>query len=215
MRTSYWLRAVLLGDQAHNQDGGLEQDTKWGQFGLVCDQASRNLENDYVIAFDEINSGNITELLGDLLTQIEKDKRWNGRSGQRVRLPYSGKLFGVPPNVYIIGPMNTADKSLTLVDYALRRRFAFLRLEPRYDLFNDEDDSMRRRLKNGLHQLNAIIEKTMGVDYLIGHSYFLSAAAHGESDQERATAQPNGESADRAAFDGVLLQRPKNTSSNA
>lgn len=93
-----------------------------GIFYKFCQKAANNPEKPYFFIIDEINRGNMSKIFGELLMLIEKDYR-----GKKLILAYSGKPFSVPKNIYIIGMMNTADRSLALIDYALRRRFSFLR----------------------------------------------------------------------------------------
>ncbi|MDD4803536.1 MAG: AAA family ATPase, partial [Syntrophomonas sp.] len=99
-----------------------------GPFYQFCKIAKDDDERDYFFIIDEINRGNLSKIFGELLMLVEKDKR-----GEKLRLLYSNELFSVPPNIYIIGMMNTADRSLAMIDYALRRRFAFFELEPAFD----------------------------------------------------------------------------------
>ncbi|MDD4855441.1 MAG: AAA family ATPase, partial [Sulfuricurvum sp.] len=119
------------------------------------------LKNYYLI-IDEINRGNISKIFGELITLLEEDKRLDEDNELTVTLPYSKEPFGVPKNLYIIGTMNTADKSIALVDIALRRRFTFVRMEP-------IDDYLPESVK----KINKIIKERRGSDYLIGHAYFM------------------------------------------
>lgn len=119
------------------------------------------LKNYYLI-IDEINRGNISKIFGELITLLEEDKRLGEDNELMVTLPYSKESFGVPKNLYIIGTMNTADKSIALVDIALRRRFTFVRMEP-----------IEEYLPDNIKKINAIIKDRRGADYLIGHAYFM------------------------------------------
>ena len=96
-----------------------------GVFFNFCKKAKNDPDNKYFFIIDEINRGNLSKIFGELLMLIESDKR-----GEKVSLAYSKKEFSVPENLYIIGMMNTADRSLALIDYALRRRFSFITMEP-------------------------------------------------------------------------------------
>ncbi|MDP3465376.1 MAG: AAA family ATPase [Sulfuricurvum sp.] len=131
---------------------------------IVDDKNTKNqvgLTNYYLI-IDEINRGNISKIFGELITLLEEDKRLGEDNELTVTLPYSKEPFGVPKNLYIIGTMNTADKSIALVDIALRRRFTFVRMEP-----------IEEYLSENVKKINTIIKDRRGVDYLIGHAYFI------------------------------------------
>lgn len=101
-----------------NEDGGFE--LKKGVFYNFCKRAQSNPDKDYYFIIDEINRGNLSKIFGELLMLIEKDYR-----DTEIKLAYNGEMFCVPSNLYIIGMMNTADRSLAMIDYALRRRFSF------------------------------------------------------------------------------------------
>lgn len=121
----------------------------------------------YVIIIDEINRANISRVFGELITLIEKDKRSHGEIPLKVTLP-SGEKFIVPSNLFIIGTMNTADKSIALLDIALRRRFEFVPMYPKYDI---EDAIINEN--NLLEKINLEIISRKGHDFTIGHSYFM------------------------------------------
>jgi 5-methylcytosine-specific restriction protein B len=124
----------------------------------------------FVLVIDEINRANISKVFGELITLLEDDKRLDGENELRVTLPNGEKDFGVPPNLYLLGTMNTADKSIALIDIALRRRFDFVGYYPRYDV-------LTQKVAELLRTINAqIFEKKKSADYLIGHAYFISGA---------------------------------------
>ncbi|NNF02441.1 MAG: AAA domain-containing protein, partial [Bacteroidia bacterium] len=127
--------------------------------------AKKVVRKNYVIIIDEINRANISRVFGELITLIEKDKRSHGSIPLKATLP-SGEEFQVPSNLYIIGTMNTADKSIALLDIALRRRFVFEAMYPEYDL-------PKLKHANILKKLNAQIIEKKGHDFQIGHSYFM------------------------------------------
>ena len=120
----------------------------------------------YVLIIDEINRANMSRVFGELITLLEDDKRLGGDNELTVTLP-SGELFAVPPNLYLIGTMNTADKSLALLDIALRRRFEFMGKYPNYDVVDGPAKSVLERLNK------AILAHHKPADFLIGHAYFI------------------------------------------
>ncbi len=154
-------------------EGGFE--LKRGAFYNFCKQAEIDSENEYFFIIDEINRGNLSKIFGELFMLIETDKR-----GVELQLLYSDEKFSVPANVYIIGMMNTADRSLAMLDYALRRRFAFFEMKPGFDAEGFREYRMGLasekfdRLINSIGSLNAAIaaDDSLGEGFCIGHSYF-------------------------------------------
>ncbi|MCH9730626.1 MAG: AAA family ATPase [Actinomycetia bacterium] len=151
-----------------NTDGGMALDLVDGLFKRVCSAAQANPSLRYILLIDEINRGNIPKIFGEMITVIEKDKR-----GLTVQLPQSGTDFAVPPNVWIIGTMNTADRSVQLLDSALRRRFAFLELLPESDRLAGSTAG-GLALDTFLEELNLRIRQRFGREKQIGHAMFLS-----------------------------------------
>ncbi|MEG0012182.1 MAG: AAA family ATPase, partial [Muribaculaceae bacterium] len=127
-----------------------------------------------VLIIDEINRGNVSQIFGELLTTIEQDKRIGEAEALEVILPYSKEKFGVPPNLYIIGTMNTADRSVEALDTALRRRFSFEEKCPLYNLKELDFEISGNTLNSILSTINSRIEKLLDKDHQIGHSYFLN-----------------------------------------
>lgn len=138
-----------------------------GVFKSLADTALKNPGQNYVIIIDEINRGNISKIFGELITLIESDKRWGEVNQMSVTLPL-GATFKIPNNLYIIGTMNTADKSISLIDVALRRRFEFIGMYPNLDVIADD------KLRTVVDSLNKYLRAELnGTDLLIGHSFFV------------------------------------------
>lgn len=129
-------------------------------------------EKNYVFIINEINRGNISKIFGELITLIEPTKRIGQTEGMRIKLPYSQKMFGVPDNVYILGTMNTADRSIAAIDTALRRRFRFKEIMPDVDALNGITVE-GVIIKNMLDKINKRITALYDREHTIGHSYFL------------------------------------------
>ena len=148
---------------------------KKGPFYNFCKTAEFDLENDYFFIIDEINRGNLSKIFGELFMLIENDKR-----GVSLQLLYSGEKFSVPENIYMIGMMNTADRSLAMLDYALRRRFAFFEFSPAFETVGFRQYCQGKNNKKfdnliaTIEKLNVAIEndETLGRGFRIGHSYF-------------------------------------------
>lgn len=148
---------------------------KYGVFYRFCKKAENQPDKKYFFIIDEINRGNLSKIFGELLMLIEKDYR-----GTKATLAYNGMPFTVPENLYIIGMMNTADRSLAMIDYALRRRFSFFEIDPGFESkgFSDyqqtlENDTFDELIKKVI-ELNEEIsrDKSLGKGFCIGHSYF-------------------------------------------
>lgn len=138
-----------------------------GVFKKIAKRAMNDHKENYVIIIDEINRGNISKIFGELITLIEEDKRWGELNQMSANLPLGGK-FAVPNNLYIIGTMNSADKSISLIDTALRRRFDFVEMAPMIEIIED------LKLRKVLKALNEYLKKELrSTDLLIGHSYFI------------------------------------------
>ncbi len=160
---------------------------KKGAFYTFCKRAEIDSENEYFFIIDEINRGNLSKIFGELFMLIESDKR-----GIQLQLLYSDEKFAVPKNVYIIGMMNTADRSLAMLDYALRRRFAFYEMCPGFEtdgfrgyrmaLGNEKFD----KLIHCVESLNAVIsaDESLGDGFCIGHSYFCNLSADTITDRK-------------------------------
>ena len=166
--------------------GGFE--LRPGRLALICRAAVARPRVPHVLIIDEINRGNISRILGEAMVLIEADKRGEEHA---LLLAQSGTEFSVPPNVHLIGLMNTADRSLAMVDYAVRRRFSFFTIEPAFDALAflralraaGVSESMIARIRQRFTTLNAKIAAdtiSLGPGYCIGHSHFLGSAPAGD-----------------------------------
>jgi len=134
-------------------------------------ETTENTKN-YVLIIDEINRGNVSAVFGELITLLEEDKRKGNKEQTEVTLPYSNDKFSVPNNVYVIGTMNTADRSVEALDTALRRRFSFTEMQPNPEILLDSE-YQDVDLKKLLETINQRIEVLIDKDHQIGHSYFI------------------------------------------
>jgi len=150
----------------------LAYEVKSGIFKNMVKQASDDPDHDYALLIDEINRGNVASIFGELIALIEDDKRKGAQNELKARLPYSREEFVVPLNLYIIGAMNTADRSVEALDTALRRRFTFVAVTPQPELIL-QPENLDVDLKKLLTTINARIEKLLDKDHSIGHSYFV------------------------------------------
>lgn len=162
--------ADCISDSFSNRFANFEQAKSDKKFVLLC--------------IDEINRGNVAAIFGDLISLIEDNKRLgvDERTEMVVSLPYSQDKFGVPANLIIVGTMNTADRSIQLLDSALRRRFKFAELLPNYDVFKTTASDVNKAIKDDAKQIleaiNARIRCLLNKDNQIGHSYFMNATSH-------------------------------------
>lgn len=162
-----------------NDNGGF--DMKYGVFHKFCSKAKVDKDHKYFFIIDEINRGNLSKIFGELLMLIEKDYR-----EKEIQLAYNDETFAVPSNVYIIGMMNTADRSLAMIDYALRRRFSFFEMKPGFESVQFEKyvkklaDPHLEKLIKAVIELNKVIaeDDSLGTGFCIGHSYLCNLGFH-------------------------------------
>jgi hypothetical protein len=159
--------------QMDGQDGELlAYEIRDGVLKEMVREAKLNPSKRYALFIDEINRGNVASIFGELITLIEDDKRLEAANALTAVLPYSREEFGIPQNLYIIGTMNTADRSVEALDTALRRRFTFLEMRPDRSLV-PEPAGMKVDLKRLFDVINARIEQLLDHDHCIGHAYFM------------------------------------------
>ena len=162
-----------------NEEGGFE--LKNGIFYRFCKRAAADREHKYFFIIDEINRGNLSKVFGELLMLIENDYR-----DKPIQLSYRDELFAVPDNLYIIGMMNTADRSLAMIDYALRRRFSFFEMKPGFETIGFREEIKKQmdphldNLVKAIIELNKVIEgdDSLGSGFCIGHSYLCNLGYH-------------------------------------
>lgn len=156
------------------EDGGFK--FEYGPFYKICKKAESDREHlPYFVIIDEINRGNMSKILGEMFSLIEKDHR-----NEKIMLKYGNEMFSVPDNIYIIGTMNTADRGLVMLDYALRRRFAFITTEPAFksegfrQLMIKSNNVKFNKIAKKIVELNKAIstDDLLGPGFQIGHSYF-------------------------------------------
>lgn len=153
-------------------EGRLDYEVRDGVFKEICREAAANPGKDYALFIDEINRGNVASIFGELITLVEEDKRLGKPNELKTTLPYSRDEFCVPSNVYIIGTMNTADRSVEALDTALRRRFTFEEMRPDADKIN-QPPNLRVDLRKLFETINARIERLLDHDHCVGHYYLM------------------------------------------
>ncbi|ENH95945.1 ATPase [Gracilibacillus halophilus YIM-C55.5] len=173
---SYSYEDFIEGFRPKAEGEGFE--LKQGPFVKFARKAARDPERDYFFIIDEINRGNMSKIFGELMMLIEADKR-----GEQINLLYSNDYFSVPSNLYIIGMMNTADRSLALLDYALRRRFSFFDIKPAFQnetfmsyISELDNPEVLHHIIDQIKRLNNQIVEELGTGFQIGHSYFVGDA---------------------------------------
>lgn len=182
------LRPVL---ESNTEAGTIQYEIRSGAFKDLCRRARSAPDQQFAMVIDEINRGNISKIFGELITLVEPDKREGAENAISVTLPYSGESFSVPVNLDIIGTMNTADRSLALLDTALRRRFEFVPVMP--DARDDPGAPLAGlRVSSGdkvidvprmLNAINARVEALYDRDHCIGHAYFTPLAKVPDGDE--------------------------------
>ncbi len=176
---SYGYEEFIEGIVAKTKDNNVTYELKNGVFKELCEKANAHPDMLYVLIIDEINRGDISRIFGELITNIEEDKRCLKDNEYNVKLPFSGEEFCVPENIFIIGTMNNTDRSIALLDVALRRRFTFFYVPPSVELIkkwvepiDEKDSEFPEILVKAFEKLNKQISKYKGMDSQMGHGFF-------------------------------------------
>ncbi|MCL6405392.1 restriction endonuclease [Dickeya dadantii] len=180
---SYGYEEFIEGIRARSDDNGVTYPIEPGVFLRLCQRAKADPTHRYAMFIDEINRGNISRIFGELISLIETDKRAGMKNALSLQLAYSGESFSVPANVDIIGAMNTADRSLALMDTALRRRFEFIEMAPDLSLLSGATVK-GVELEPLLERLNSRIEALYDREHTLGHAFFMPVKATLEAGNE-------------------------------
>jgi 5-methylcytosine-specific restriction protein B len=181
---SYGYEEFIQGLKAKStKDNGISYAVEPGVFAKLCNRANKDPNHKYAMFIDEINRGNISKIFGELITLIEPDKRKGCTNEMMVQLTYDGEQFSVPANVDIIGTMNTADRSLAMMDTALRRRFDFVEMMPKPELFAGKSVN-GIQLDLLLSKMNERIEVLYDREHTLGHAFFMPVSDKIDSEGE-------------------------------
>lgn len=172
---SYGYEDFIEGINAETEDGKISYRVKDGVFKKFCNDAKQHSDKNFLFVIDEINRGNISKIFGELITLIEPSKRLGAEEALSVILPYSGDVFGVPQNIHILGTMNTADRSIAMMDTALRRRFDFIEKMPDPEVIRNEVGEIEGvDVASVLEIMNRRIMFLYDREHTLGHAFFLN-----------------------------------------